>query len=78
MMDTKTILALGIVAVCAFLIGALLNLGGSGDESEAQASALPHNSFMDLTEESSDNSNDSLSGLFGDPNGIEPPTLPDF
>jgi hypothetical protein len=79
MIDKKTVLLMAAVAVSAFMIGFLISFGGS-EEPEAQASAPPDNTSQAPAYERNEMNEDSkgdLSAMFSDPNGIEPPTLPE-
>jgi hypothetical protein len=84
-MDNRAILLIGTIAICAFLGGVLV--GGPGDEENEAAtppSPLPDEyeapKAMMLAENDSgaekEDENESLEGIFSDPNGVEPPSFP--
>ena len=80
-MKTRVILVAALV-VCAFLAGMLVSLWAAADHEADKASdggltppPLPEDVGADAPP-ANNSGNESLAGLFGDPNGIEPPSLP--
>ncbi len=86
MIDTKLIALIGVVAVCAFLGGMLINTGApeagpdSGDE-DLSPPPLPEDEGSEdgepmLLEEPGNGTEGGLADIFGDSGGIAPPPLP--
>jgi len=79
MMENKTLALIGLVAVCAFVGGMMLNTGapetGRDSGSDLSPPPLPEEpERLDIP--SDDNQTGGLAGLFGDSSAIEPPSLP--
>ena len=79
MMENKTLALIGMVAVCAFVGGMMLNTGApeTGRDSGNDFSPPPLPEEPERLDIPSDNqTGESLAGLFGDSSAIEPPPLP--
>jgi hypothetical protein len=75
--DTKIVLLVVILALCAFIGGILVAIGGfedTGDNGGLTPPPLPEDTK--LVDDESGGS--GISDIFGDPTGVSPPPIPSF
>ena len=75
--DTKIVLLVVIIALCAFIGGILVAIGGfedTGDDGGLTPPPLPE----DTKSVDDEPPGSGISGIFGDPNGVSPPPIPSF